>query len=88
MAELSRRASNKGQCIDFDFFRSKMWSRLQQGAGTKASASAVWTELVSHITGSTDALRSGGALSEEQYSSPAQPETLLCLLLSSGAAAH
>jgi ankyrin repeat protein len=63
--ELSKISSSRGKCIDFDYFRTHMWSRLE--TTSKTSASAVWTEIVSHITGSTEALRSGGALCEEQY---------------------
>ena len=92
-AELSERASNRGKCVDFEFFRAKMWGRMQVWGppqhglysnqmalitsdcdamrfhdhqmalitsdcdalqtGNKISSSAVWTEIVSHITGST-----------------------------------
>ena len=55
----------RGKCIDFEFFRSVMWGRME--SGNRVSPSAVWTEIVSYITGSTDALRNGGALSEAQY---------------------
>jgi hypothetical protein len=61
----SLRNSSRGKCVDYDFFSTHMWGRLE--TGRKISPSAVWTEIVSHITGSTEALQSGGTLSEEQY---------------------
>ena len=55
----------RGQLIDFVFFTTKMWPLMVRNR-SKISSSAVYTEIVSHIRGSVQALTTG-ELSEQEY---------------------
>eukprot|EP00746_Dinoflagellata_sp_MGD_P071141 gnl/MRDRNA2_/MRDRNA2_29022_c0_seq1.p1 gnl/MRDRNA2_/MRDRNA2_29022_c0~~gnl/MRDRNA2_/MRDRNA2_29022_c0_seq1.p1 ORF type:complete len:1957 (+),score=399.04 gnl/MRDRNA2_/MRDRNA2_29022_c0_seq1:483-5873(+) len=52
--------------VQYEYFAQVMWSKIVS-CGQNFEASLVWTEIMTHIKGSNDALQNGGRLSRAQY---------------------
>jgi superfamily I DNA/RNA helicase len=64
--QTSMKKTQRGQLIDYEFFSTSMWPTMVRNK-SKISPSAVYTEIVSHITGSVQALDNNGELPEKDY---------------------